>query len=157
MEFETKDWIIMLVPVVLECIVFFIFQTYLNMILKRFEKKIGIKDNVISTYLQNLMSIKLMYQCTFNNGKIVSETNIQLFLNMLNDLRDYYLANINDLSKFKDEYEDFHNSWMTFVDFWNKNNGKLIDNEFKNNIENQLKICEKNIDILISKIRNKGF
>lgn len=157
MEFTIKDWIIMLVPVILEGIVFFIFQAYFNKKLRSFEKKIKIKEDVIHTFLGKIMRIQLEYQYIFNSKKLISENEIQPFLDILNDLRVYYLANERDLNKFKLEFEDFYNTWVDFVGFWNNHNKKDIDDVFRRRIHHQLKVCEINANALIDKIRNKGF
>lgn len=159
MDFTTKDWIIILVPVILEGIVFFIFQAYFNKKLARFEKKMEVKDDVVHSFLEKIMYIRLEYENIFNRGEEVSNDDIKNFFELINPTYHYFQANKHDLEKFKNEYNDFYNSWFVLIDIWNnyvasEQNPK---SDLGKSLESQLSVCSQSTDTLINKIRNKGF
>lgn len=159
MEFTTKDWIVILVPIVLEGLVFFVFQAYFNEKMRRFEKKLDVKDNVINTFLSKIMFIRLEYENIFNRGEEVPNDEIQDFFNLINPTFHFFQANECDLEKFKKEYQNFYDSWFVLIKIWNNYVGSEQNPEsvLGKSLMLQLEECKQATDTLIYQIRNKGF
>ncbi len=156
---EAKDWIVMLIPLILECVVFFVFQTYFNRKLARLEKKMGLKDNVVYSFLEQIRHIRLEYENIFNRGEAVSNDEIKNFFELINPTFHFFQANRRDLEKFEKDYNCFYHSWVELVDIWNEyaRSEQNPSSELGRGLESQLEICKSTTDDLVNKIRNKGF
>ncbi len=156
MEFETKDWIIMLVPVVLEGIVIFIFQKLFN---RSIDKKFAFKDNIIYSFFGQIKDIQTEYQYIFNSQKEVSNEDIQKFIDRINPTYLYFQKNLRDLKKFKNEYYNFYFSWIKLVEIWNiyVESEQNPESKLGKELTHQLEVCESATTTLVNKIRNKEF
>lgn len=87
MDLTTKDWIVMLVPVILEGFIIFIFQTFFN---RSVDKKFAFKENIIYSFLGQIKDIESEYQYIFNSQKEVSNEDIQKFVDRINPTYLYF-------------------------------------------------------------------
>ena len=82
----TTDLITILLPIFAEGIIIFLFQLFINRKLNRIDKKIEIKDNVILTFYNLVMEVKIEAQKTFNAWEISSLEQQQRFWDLINPL-----------------------------------------------------------------------
>lgn len=151
----TTDLIAILLPIFAEGIIIFLFQLFINRKLNRIDKKIEIKDNVILTFYNLVMEVKIEAQKTFNAWEISSLEQQQRFWDLINPLMYYYNANQYDLYVFEKEFHDFYHNWILMADYLRDNSSSNCNNETLINANRQLQKCDQYTDRLIKVIREK--
>ena len=144
---ELKDYIVMIVPIVVESIIIFYVQAVMTRKLER-------GGGVVLSMLDRLKDIKYKALKLFS-GTYTDQNEAQRFMEDLSDYILYYKANETDLKSIHKDFEYFNNSWVCFVETWNSCAGKELTDDMRNKIYKQKDICFDATDKLLDALRKK--
>ena len=114
-----KDWILLLIPIIsnliLDGIVIFILQ---KVVLDRYIKRRLLRDEIVADFLNKLKNIsdkiiEANFDSMAGNPDIITKHIIPIQY-LVTDITKYYNANIYDLKKFKEKFNDLTDKWMSF-------------------------------------------
>ena len=114
-----KDWILLLIPIIsnliLDGIVIFILQ---KVVLDRYIKRRLLRDDIVADFLNKLKNIsdkiiEANFDSMAGNPDIITKHIIPIQY-LVTDITKYYNANIYDLKKFKEKFNDLTDKWMSF-------------------------------------------
>ncbi len=117
---ETKDWIIMLVPIVINGFLIFIFQsTYTKHLRKTERENMFLNDTLRILYdkLQNLNTGIFEVAVKEQNFELL-EKSVQNTEELMLDLMAFQKGNYFQLSKFDKFFEKLNNDWKASVKIW---------------------------------------
>ena len=111
---ETKDWIILILPIISNGIILVVFQ---KLIVDKYIKHRLLKDEIVKSFMDKLKELlELMIQSNFDSmiDENSENDNIAKMQSKIVDIVKYYYTNNYDLKKFNKEFETFNNNWMIF-------------------------------------------
>ena len=127
-----KDILIILLPILVEGIVIFMFQLYISRKVDRLDKKIEVKNKIIEEYLFEVRDVCELHQKVLHNG-VISEAELQTLIDQIGDLYKKYEANKAVLEPCGQAITDYKNAWLRFGMQWNSmyNNSKNMKKDLE--------------------------
>ncbi len=116
---ETKDWIIIFIPILSNGIILFIFQKIIISKLEHLKKKNDLRDEVILLFwkkLQTLNDIFIQTNISLEKNPDSINTEINKIYDAILSIIQYYDTNKYDLKIFSVQYKKWENSWNIFSD-----------------------------------------
>lgn len=156
---STKDWITLILPILFNGVIIFVFQKVLAGKIEHINERNSIRNKVLQLFWEKSQK--------FNDMLIRSNINIQqknsclnVELQKINDemilLIQYYDTNSYDLDVVKKEYDELYISWNKFVKTLEKYNGnKMLTKDMKMDLGNKLKAVKDNTKELIKACRDQ--
>ncbi len=155
---EIKDWILLLVPVLLNGISVFVFQKIIGNKIDNMKKRDLLRDEIILLFWKKLQELN----DTFLETNVKVSRNLQTLNEGLETIRDkvfglvqYYDKNKYDLNIFEKEYSSWEDSWNTFVSTLVEYNNCELTDEQKIKLGNQLQCVKDKIQVLIETTRQR--
>ena len=153
---NTKDWILLLTPIVFDGIVFVVLQ---KIVIDKYIKHRMLKDEIVKTFLDKLKHlISHMIQSNFDSmtdGDSVND-NVLTMQKEIVDIVKYYHTNIYDLKKFQEEFDRFNECWMCFQTTLNNYARKpVLTEEMKKDLGEKMQNVFDSLNGLIEKVRKK--
>lgn len=120
-----KDWILLLLPIILNLlcngIIIFILQ---KIIIDKYIRRRVLRDEIVKTFLNNLKEISdRVIEMNFDSMRgeidIVSKHVIPV-QGMMVEISKYFNTNSYDLKKFKERFDNLNNIWMIFQNTLNE-------------------------------------
>lgn len=151
---ETKDWILLILPIIANGVMVFFFQKVITIKLDRINKKSNIRDEVIILFWKKLQSLNE----TFIQANIVTKANPNKLMEELEKIRisvieiiQYYDTNKYDLNICSSEYKCWEESWNKFT----KTLIEFSDSKLTNKMGVELQNVKDNTQGLINAVRKK--
>lgn len=155
---ECKDWIILVVPIICNGIIIFVFQKILSKKIERQSKRQDIRDDVLKKFWNKLQGLNdtfiQMNIAVMRDSKVVGNW-LNICQNVIWDIIQYYDTNEFDLKVFAEEYNDFRNSWINFENTCRNYAGKRRNCEMQEQLGKKLQMVKEKNQVLISKVRKK--
>lgn len=152
---ETKDWIILILPIISNGIILVIFQ---KLIVDKYIKHRLLKDEIVKSFMDKLKELlELMIQSNFDSvidGDSVND-NIAKMQSKIVDIVKYYYTNNYDLKKFNIEFETFNNNWMIFQKTCNIYALQDFTMEKKMDLGNKMQSVFDSLQELVNVVRKK--
>lgn len=155
---ECKDWIILLVPIICNGIIVFVFQKILSRKIERQSKRQDIRDDVLKKFwnkLQELNDTFVQTNIAAMRNPEVAGNSFGIFQSVVLDIIQYYDTNEFDLKVFAEEYIDFRSSWIDFENTYRNYVGKQLNREMQEQLGEKLQLVKEKNQVLISKVRKK--
>lgn len=155
---EGKDWIILLVPIICNGIIIFVFQKILSRKIERQSKRQDIRDDVLKRFwnkLQELNDTFVQTNIAAMRDPNVAGNSLGIFQSAILDIIQYYDTNEFDLKVFSKEYKDFKSSWIDFENTYSSYVGKQLNREMQTQLGEKLQLVKEKNQVLISKVRKK--
>lgn len=155
---ECKDWIGLLVPIICNGILIFVFQKILSRKIERQSKRQDIRDDVLKRFwnkLQELNDTFVQTNIAVMRDPKVAGNSLDIFQSVILDIIQYYDTNEFDLKVFSEEFNDFQRSWMDFENTYKKYVGKQLNHEMQKKLGEMLQLVKEKNQVLISKVRKK--
>lgn len=152
---ETKDWIILILPIISNGIILVIFQ---KLIVDKYIKHRLLKDEIVKSFMDKLKELlELMIQSNFDSvidGDSVND-NIAKMQSKIVDIVKYYYTNNYDLKKFNIKFETFNNNWMIFQKTCNIYALQDFTMEKKMDLGNKMQSVFDSLQELVNVVRKK--
>ena len=158
MIMSTKDWIVLLVPIICNGIIVFAFQKILSKKIERYNKRQDILDDILKQFwnkLQELNDTFVQTNIAAMRDSSVAGNSIGIFESVILDIVRYYDTNEFDLKVFKKEYNDFNDAWIDFKNTYVSYMGKRLDRKMQNQLGEKLQLVKEKNQTLISEVRKK--
>lgn len=152
---KTKDWIILILPIISNGIILVIFQ---KLIVDKYIKHRLLKDEIVKSFMDKLKELlELIIQSNFDSmidGNSVND-NIGKMQSKIVDILKYYHTNNYDLKKFNKEFETFINNWMIFQTTCNIYASQDFTMEKKMDLGNKMQSVFDSLQELVNVVRKK--
>ena len=153
---DRKDWILLIIPVILNGGLIFIFQNIIKIRIEKLTKKNLLKDEIILEFFKELQKLnKLFIDVNIEAQK--NPESIPLGLTKIENLIVYiiqiYDTNIFDLKQFENEYNSFNNAWNEFIKTYIELTGKILTNQDRKNLGEKIQTVKDMLKKLIIKVR----
>ncbi|MBQ9347246.1 MAG: hypothetical protein IJT94_07915 [Oscillibacter sp.] len=154
---EVKDWITLIVPLVVEGILFYFFHVYYDRRLTRIERGEEDRLKVLMDFKDKIQKFRddtvTTFQTDLSGGP--SHENIQNLINQLLPLQVYFEAKSNDLHIFAKEFAEFQKPWQDFVELNNSHAGERNTPEIAQQVEEYVIAANIAADRLMQSIRKQ--
>ena len=146
---ETKDWIVMTVPIIVNGIVLFMFQKWFSTKIERnneaFSRKTKILDEARQLTLQSVDALQKLIYTNNKGGNGLFE--FEIYQASVKDLIDYFYLNKAVLSKYISLVDELVSSLNKFIEAINQRNA---ENVISNNMTNDFIVVtlNRNAEIL---------
>lgn len=154
---ETKDWILLLTPIVCDGILIFLFQNILNSKLDHLNKRNSLRDETLQLFwkkLQDLNNIFIQFNLNIMQNPNTLPDELKKIENAIFVLIQFYDTNQYDLSIFSKEFDKFKKSWEQFISTCEKMHNILTPQE-KVKLRETLQVIKDNVLNLIKIVREK--
>lgn len=155
---ECKDWISLLVPIICNGIIIFVFQKILSRKIERYSKRQDIRDEVLKKFWNKLQGLNdtfiQMNIAVMHDSNVVGDW-VEICQNVILDIIQYYDTNEFDLKVFAEEYNDFRDSWIDFKNTYRNYIGKQLNCEMQEQLGKKLQLVKEKNQVLISDVRKK--
>ncbi len=114
---ETKDWILLIIPIIANGIIVFLFQKYITNKLDHINKRNSIRDEVIILFwkkLQNLNEMFIQANVAVQNNPATLSTELEKIKDGVLSIIQYYDTNKYDLAIYSKEYNEWESTWNKF-------------------------------------------
>lgn len=155
---ETKDWITLIIPIVANGFVIFIFQKLFEKRLKKITKRQDIRDDVLHTFwkkLQSLNDLFIQLNIQSRNDPSIAANSISIFGPRILEIVQYYDTNKYDLEIIESKFNKLQNSWNEFNGVWCSYANKPLTSEMQANLGNKLQLVKTANLELIDEVRKK--
>jgi len=155
---ETKDWIMLIIPIVANGFVIFIFQKLFEKRLKEITKRQDIRDKVLYTFWEKLQSLNdsfIQLNIQSRNDPSIAENCISIFGPQVFEIARYYDTNKYDLKIFERNFNELQNTWNEFNSIWYSYANKSLTSEMKINLGHKLQLVKTANLELIDEVRKK--
>lgn len=120
---ETKDWILLIIPIIMNGIIngiiLFVFQKIISLKLKHIEKLNALRDEAFISFLkklQNFNEVLIQVNWTFmRNPDLIYYKELSKINESVHSIIQYYDTNKYDLEIFSKEYNDWNKSLEKFT------------------------------------------
>ena len=152
----TKDWILLLVPIILNGVVLVIFQKF---VIDKYLKHRMLKDEIVKAFLDMLKEmIAHIIQSNFDSmvaGDSVND-NVLIMQKKMVEIVKYYHTNNYDLKKFQKEFDSFNESWMSFQNARNEYDSKSsVNMRMREDLGAKIQSVFDSLNALIEKVRKR--
>lgn len=155
---ESKEWLIMLVPICAHGVIVFIFQKIISTKIERQNRKNSLKDEVVLLFWKKLQSLNTSFIHT-NISILRNPNNLNVGLleieNRIMDIIEYYDTNVYDLCDFKEEYNRLTKAWDDFVAVSKSLENITLTQENQRTLGEKIQKVKENNLKLISSVRKK--
>lgn len=155
---EIKDWIILIVPILLNGIIVFLLQKETEKRLERKNKRQDLRDEILILFwkkLQDLNDIFIDSNIQVLKGIAKPEEGINEIQQRIVYLIQFYDTNKFDLETFNLLFESLKNSWENFLKTYNKYVGKTLTIKEKKELGQKLQEVKDQNQELILAVREK--
>ncbi len=155
---ECKDWIVLLVPIICNGFIVFVFQKILGKKIERQSKRQDIRDDVLKRFwnkLQELNDTFVQTNIAAMRDPNVAGNSLGIFQSVVLDIIQYYDTNEFDLKIFAEEYNDFKSSWTDFENTYRSYVGRQLNHEMQTQLGEKLQLVKEKNQVLISEVRKK--
>ena len=155
---ETKDWITLIVPIVANGFIIFVFQKLFEKRLKKLTKRQDIRDDVLHTFwkkLQSLNELFLQLNIQSRNDPSIVANSISFFGPKVLEIVQYYDTNKYDLEIFERKFIILQNSWNEFNSTWCSYANHTLTAEMQANLGHKLQLVKSANLELITEVRKK--
>ena len=155
---QPKDWITLIVPIVANGFVVFIFQKLFEKRLKKITKRQDIRDDVLYTFwkkLQSLNDLFIQMNIQSRTDPSIAANSISAFGPKVIEIVQYYDTNKYDLEIVERKFNDLQEAWNEFNNTWCSYANNPLTVEMQINLGNKLQFV-KNANLeLINAVRKK--
>lgn len=155
---ETKDWILLCLPIIANGIIVFIFQKFITTKLERLNKKSNIRDEVIILFWKKLQKLNEV----FIQANIATRSNPDALPTELDKIREsvleiiqYYDTNKYDLDIYTGEYNCWEESWNKFTSTLTEFSHSVLTPEMQLRLGSELQTVKEKTQDLINIVRRK--
>lgn len=155
---ETKDWILLIVPIICDGFVFFLLQKLISNRFDRINKKDDLRDSAVVGFWKKLQELNDLFITT--NLKVSSGNQnilygLETLRNKIFEIVQYYDTNNFDLKIFSKEYECWKASWDSFATMLVSIPNEPYPNKIEQRLGNALQHVKDNTIVLIETVRKK--
>lgn len=155
---EIKDWVLLLVPILANGIIIWLFQKIFESKFERMSKRSSFRDDVIMCFYQKVQNlndtmIQMNVSVTSNPDSVSVELN-KTHMEVLKIFK-YYDSNKYDLDVFEKEFDAWKESWNTFETTVQEYSNRPLTPEMKQKLGEQLQHFKDMTDNLMNIIRKK--
>lgn len=152
------DWIIVLVPVIVEGFFLYIFQKSIDKKLDRMGKRDELRDKVLISFWDRMQKVNDAL-ISANIASIRDGNSLERNLLMIRDgvfsTVQFYDTNQYDLKIFEKEYTTWNTSWNDFALTLSQNANSSLTVSMQEQLGKKLQIFKENTGKLIAVIRDK--
>ena len=155
---ETKDWILLGVPILANGIIVFIFQKFITIKLERLTKKSNIRDEIIILFwkkLQYLNEVMIHTNIVIRSNPDMLAIELEKIKEAVIDIIQYYDTNRHDLDIISGKYNDWEASWNKFTSTLKGFSSSELTNEKQQRLGSELQSVKENTLNLIQATRSK--
>ena len=155
---ETKDWILLGVPILANGIIVFIFQKFITIKLERLTKKSNIRDEIIILIwkkLQYLNEVMIHANIVIRSNPDMLAIELEKIKEAVIDIIQYYDTNRYDLDIISGKYNDWEASWNKFTSTLKEFSSSELTNEKQQRLGSELQSVKENTLNLIQATRSK--
>lgn len=152
------DWITMLVPIIVEGFLLFIFQKGIEKKLERIEKRNELRDKVLISFWDKMQEVN----DTLISANIATmrdadslETNLLMIRDSVLSIEQFYDTNKYDLKIFEKDFEKWSKSWNDFTKILLESAKRKMTTQMQQQLGNKLQIFKENTSRFIEEIRRK--
>ena len=151
------DWITMVVPIIFEGLLLFLFQKAIEKRIDRQEKRNELRDKIIVLFWEKLQALNnTMIRANFethNNANLLQD-NLYKIRDSVFEIIQFYDTNKYDLAIYEKEYIEWNDSWNHFVETLSNNSNKMTK-QIQSKLGNELQEVKNNTCKLIEEVRKK--
>lgn len=151
------DWITMVVPIIFEGLLLFLFQKAIEKKIDRQEKRNELRDKIIVLFWEKLQALNnTMIRANFetHNNTNLLQDNLYKIRDSVFEIIQFYDTNKHDLAIFEKEYIEWNDSWNHFVETLSNNSNKMTK-QVQSKLGNELQEVKNNTCKLIEEVRKK--
>lgn len=155
---ERKDWILLILPIILNGIFIFAFQKTITVKLEQISKKNSIRDNVVMCFyekVQNLNDTLIQANISVSNSPDSLFTELKNIHESVLEIVRYYDNNKYDLDIFENEFDFWEKSWNTFVATMQRYSNCALTPDMQRELGIQLQGVKGQTQSLMKTIREK--
>lgn len=134
---ETKDWILLTVPIISNGILLAIFSKIVDNKVKKINKRQDLRDLIIKEYWTKFQKLNEVFIKSNINAMKNPETvheSIEKIQNLVLEIVTYYDTNEFDLKVLSKMQSDFQKLWDDFMNTYNQHANILLPDEMKTSI-----------------------
>lgn len=155
---KTKDWIILLTPIIFNGFIVVIFKNWLSGKIAEINRKQDIRNDVIKRFwnkLQDLNDTFIDVNVNTMHDPTTLVSNLALIENTIVELIKYYDSNEFDLNIFSELFNDFQNKWNNFLSLSKQYQGVSLTSYMQKNLGISLQNVKESNQNLIKEVRSK--
>ena len=155
---ETKDWILLGVPILANGIIVFIFQKFITIKLERLTKKSNIRDEIIILFwkkLQYLNEVMIHANIVIRSNPDMLAIELEKIKEAVIDIIQYYDTNRYDLDIISGKYNDWEASWNKFTSTLKEFSSSELTKEKQQRLGSELQSVKEKTLNLIQATRSK--
>lgn len=153
-----KDWIILLVPILANGVLIFIFQKIVSQQIEKMNKREDIKNEVFKRFWSKLQDINDFFIKMNIEGQKQPSSISQNLLNLEElflDLVKYYDTNQFDLKIFEQPFKDLQTKWNDFLVVWSNYTNIQLTTQMQSELGKKTQAVKDANQALINKVRKK--
>lgn len=157
-KMETKDWILLILPIIANGIMVFTFQKVITIKIEKFNKKSSIRDEVIILFWKKLQCLNEVFIQTNISVRTSPNTlakELEKIKNSVFEIVQYYDTNKYDLKIYSDEYKCWEKSWNKFVGTLAEFSNLTLTKEMQMRLVFELQSVKEKTQDLINIVRKK--
>lgn len=152
------DWITIVVPIIFEGLLLFLFQKGIEKKFDRLEKRNELRDKVLISFWEKLQAINNVLIsaniATHNDANSLQES-LYRIRNSVFEIVQFYDTNNFDLIGFEKEFKEWEGSWNRFSETLSNAFSNRITVAMQMNLGNELNEFKNNTCKLITAVRKK--
>lgn len=152
----TKDWIVLVTPIIFNGIIIFTFQKLLSQKIEQTNKRQGIRDDVVKRFWNKLQDLNdtfiRVHIKTMKEPETLSE-NLETIKENILELIMYYDTNKYDLDKFSNLFEEMETKWNCFVELLREYSNVPLTSKMQEKLGSKLQDVKEANQKLIAKVR----
>lgn len=155
---ETKDWIVLIVPIVSNGILLFAFQKLFEKQISKLNKRQDIRNEVFLAFwkkLQDLNDLFIQVNIQSRRDPSIAGKSVSVFGEQVLAITQYYDTNKYDLVKFESSFKKFQNSWNDFLSCWSLYANTPLTSDMQLALGQKLQLVKEANQELIDEVRKK--
>lgn len=153
-----KDWILLLVPIVCNGLLVFVFQKFISNKIDHTNKRNNLRDEIVILFwkkMQELNDVFIQINDSVRRNPEELNLGLETIKNKVIEIIQYYDKNKYDLCIFEKEYLSWENSWNTFTSTLQKYQNTKLERDSAIELGSQLQSVKDETQDLIATTRNK--
>jgi len=155
---ETKDWIVLIVPIVSNGVLIFAFQKLFEKRIAKLNKRQDIRNEVFLAFwkkLQDLNDLFIQVNIQSKRDPSIAGNSLSIFGEQILAITQYYDTNKYDLVKFDPLFKKFQNRWNDFLSIWSSYANTPLTSDMQLALGQKLQLVKESNQELIDEVRKK--